>query len=77
MDAKERKIIQVLTKSLSYVIPDYQRPYRGDVITLLQVTPDQAYKTLERMCQKMKLRRMGKGRKGSYYVPADTPGAMP
>jgi len=56
---------------------NHGRVARGEVITLLQVTPDQAYKTLERMCQKMKLRRMGKGRKGSYYVRADTPGAMP
>ena len=30
-----------------------------DEMMLRQVTPDQAYKTLERMCQKGKLRRMG------------------
>jgi len=48
-----------------------------DEMMLLQVTPDQAYKTLERMCQKAKLRRMGKGRKGSYYVAAETPSSMP
>lgn len=47
---------------------NHSRVARGDVITLLQVTPDQAYKILERMCSKGKLLRQGKGRRGSYYT---------
>jgi ATP-dependent DNA helicase RecG len=47
----------------------HSRVARSDVITLLQVTPDQAYKLLERMCTKGKLVRQGRGRRGSFYVP--------
>jgi ATP-dependent DNA helicase RecG len=48
---------------------NHGRVARADVITLLRVTPDQAYKILERMCTKGKLVRQGKGRRGSYYTP--------
>ena len=51
---------------------NHGRVARGDVITLLQVTPDQAYKILERMCSKGKLVRQGKGRRGSFYTPGPT-----